>query len=280
MKSQTATVTGCGSGTCLCAGAAAVWPMARVNGVALHAPGKRPDPVRLMVCAHDELLRQQAVRLGLLEARPDATAPELSVQDRRVIETMLDRLAPAAPPTEADCLRYFETHRAQFAQGQALHVRHILFAVQPGDNVHAVAMRAEDALLELSRHGVPPERFAQLAAERSACATGARGGDLGWVGPEDCAPELANELFNQKHASWGMGVHPRLVHTAQGFHIVEVMGRRKGKPPAYEAVREHIAGTLAHESRTMARRHYLRQLVMQAQLEGVELEGADSPWMQ
>ena len=34
--------------------------------------------------------------------------------------------------------------------------------------------------------------------------------------------ELASELFHQKHSQWGMGVHPRLVHTRFGFHIIHI----------------------------------------------------------
>ena len=85
-----------------------------------------------------------------------------------------------------------------------MHVRHILFAATPGVDIHALAVRAERALLELCGKEVPPDRFAQLAAELSNCPSSVQGGDLGWITPEDCAPELANELFFQKHAGWGI----------------------------------------------------------------------------
>jgi peptidyl-prolyl cis-trans isomerase C len=96
-------------------------------------------------------------------------------------------------------------------------------------DVHALRVRAEAALMELLRKDVPAERFAQMATELSNCPSGAQGGDLGWVGPDDCAPELSNELFHQKNPLRGMGVHPRLIHTRFGFHVIEVLGRRKGK---------------------------------------------------
>jgi hypothetical protein len=34
-------------------------------------------------------------------------------------------------------------------------------------------------------------------------------------------PELANVLFHQEHAPWVIDVHPRLIHTRSGFHILE-----------------------------------------------------------
>ena len=193
---------------------------------------------------------------------------------------MVDAEVKSPQPNEDECQRYFEANPSQFVVGQALHVRHILFAVTPGVNVHALTVHAEKALLELTRNDASPERFTQLAAELSNCPTSTQGGDLGWIGPDDCAPELANELFHQKHSQWGMGVHPRLIHTRFGFHIIEVLSRRAGKQPAYAEVHERIKALLAMQSRARALHQYMSLLVGEAQLDGIELEGADSPLVQ
>ncbi len=276
---------GCGSGACQCAGAApmAAQPVAQVNGIALHAPGQRPDTPTLRELAYTELLRQQAVQAGLLPHHPgpDAlSAPELGDAERKVIEAMVDEEVRTPQPSEDEGRRYYEAHKPQFVVGQALHVRHILFAVTPGVNVQALTVHAERALLELSHKGVHPERFAQLAAELSNCPSSAQGGDLGWIGPDDCAPELATELFHLQHAQTGTGVHPRLFHTRFGFHIIDVLERRSGRQPDYEEVRERIAALLTMQSRARALHQYMSLLVGRAQVEGIELEGADSPLVQ
>jgi peptidyl-prolyl cis-trans isomerase C len=282
MSIQTSTITGCGSSACQCASTAseAALPTACINGIALHAPGQRPDLATLRELAYSELLRQQAVLAGLLPRHTGLTAPELDEAERRIIETMVDQDVVTPQPTEDEGLRYYEAHKPQFVVGQALHVRHILFAVTPGVNVQALTVHAERALLELSHRGVHPERFAQLAAELSNCPSSTQGGDLGWIGPEDCAPELANELFHLKHAQTGMGMHPRLFHTRFGFHIIDVLERRSGKQPDYEEVRERIVALLTMQSRARALHQYMTLLVGQALLEGVDLDGADSPLVQ
>ena len=282
MNDPTSTVTGCGSSSCQCSNTSGqtLAPTAYINGIALHAAGQHPNEDELRERAYTELLRQQAVMKGLLPRHKELTAPELGEAERQIIEAMVDAEVQSPQPNEDECQRYFDANPSQFVVGQALHVRHILFAVTPGVNVHALTVHAEKALLELTRNDASPERFAQLAAELSNCPTSTQGGDLGWIGPDDCAPELANELFHQKHSQWGMGVHPRLIHTRFGFHIIEVLSRRAGKQPAYAEVHERIKALLAMQSRARALHQYMSLLVGEAQLDGIELEGADSPLVQ
>lgn len=277
---------GCGSSSCGCSGAAASAapadkaPAASINGVALHAPGKRPFEDELRERAYAELLRQHAVAQGLLPACKGSQAPDLSEQDRQVLEAMVDAQVQSPEPQEAECERYYQSHAMEFTVGQALHVRHILFAVTPGINPQALAVHAEKALLELTHKDTPPARFAQRAAELSNCPTSAQGGDLGWITPDDCAPELVSALFHQTHHQGRLGVHPMLVHSRFGFHIVDVLERREGIQPAYGEVRERIARLLAMQSRARALHQYMTLLAGQATLENLLLDAADSPLVQ
>ena len=152
--------------------------------------------------------------------------------------------------------------------------------VTAGVDVRKLAARAEQALLELTRKGVDPGRFAQLASQLSNCPSGAQGGDLGWLAPHDCADELANELFHQPLALSGIGLRPRLVHSRYGFHIVEVLERKAGRQPPFEEVHPRIAVQLAQQSRAKALHQYMQLLAGGAAIEGVVLEGAGSPLVQ
>lgn len=273
------TTTGCGSQSCACAGLAQP-SLASINGIALHEPGETLDPQVLRERAITELLRQEAVTLGLLPRFRGLTYTVPDDAQRQVIEAMVDQAVNTPAPTEEESRRHYEAQKNRFIVGQALHVRHILFAVTPGVNVHALSQHAEKALLELSRKDVAEGRFVELAKELSNCPSSTEGGDLGWLTPEACAPELANELFFQTDSRWGMGVHPRLVHTRFGLHIIEVLGRKKGTLQTFDAVRDQIVGRLELQSRSTAMRQYLQLLVGQAEVEGVELEGSATPLVQ
>lgn len=277
----------CGSGTCGCGSAApsiktSLTPFVTpaINGIALLDAGEQLSTEDLRERAYAELLRQEAVRLGLLPHVTGLTAPELDADDHAAIDRMLDAEVPSPESTPEEARRYYDAHHAQFTEGQGRRVRHILFAVTPGVNVPALAQRAEAALLELSHSSVSPERFAQVAAELSNCPSGTQGGDLGWLTPQDCAPELAKELFFMGESSQCTGLRSRLVHTRFGFHIVDVLEVNPGQLPSFELLKTQIAARLQWHSRATALGQYMRRLVGQAQVDGLELDGDASPLVQ
>lgn len=255
-----------------------------INGIALLAPDEQIDMQDLRERAYAELLRQEAVRLGLLSApsfgQVSLMAPVLKDQEKEVIDRMLETEVRCPQPTLEESQRYYDAHQAQFTVGQARRVRHILFAVTPGVNVQALAQRAEKALLALTSPAATPERFAQLAGELSNCPTGAQGGDLGWLKPEDCAPEFAKELFYLQESSQSKGLRPRLVHTRFGFHIVDVLEINPGHLPAFAQLTAQIDSRLQWQSRATALGQYMRRLVGMAQVQGIELDGDASPLVQ
>lgn len=288
---------GGGSGSCGCGGASTTGSkteatavpaaadrgddaaVARVNGVPLHGVGESPDLETLRQRAYSELLRQTAQRAGLLpvgdEPPPDGVLSEAASQ---AIEQVLERAIRVPEPDAAACQRFFEAHRARFSQGERVHAAHILFAVTPGVDVDALRRKAEGLLVAL--RCADAAAFAAAAAENSNCPSGAAGGDLGWLGRGDCAPEFAAALLAQDQATAHVGVLPRLVSTRFGFHIVRVQAREAGTPQAFEAVHASIAQFLRQQSYVTALRQYLDLLAGAAQIEGVALDAADSPLVQ
>ena len=253
-------------------------PVARVNGVALHAEDEALTLEALRQRACTELLRQAAQRAGLLAAG-DMPAQDGAISEAATtaIERHIERALQVPEPTAADCRRHFVAKAAAFRQGERVRLRHILFAVTPGVDVAALRKRAEAALLDVRCHAKDAEdKFAEVARTLSNCPSGAEGGDLGWLTPGDCAPEFAKEVFGQIE----VGVLPRLVHSRFGLHVVEVLEREPGTVPAFEAVADRVRRDLQRQGYINAMRQYLQVLAGEATIEGLDLSGATSPLVQ
>ena len=253
-------------------------PVARVNGVALNAPGEvlSPDTLRQRACS--ELLRQAAQSAGLLAASDTASVDGvISEAASAAIEELLEGNLNVPEPGEDACRRHYDAHAGAYRSGERVRVRHILFAVTPGVDVAALRKAAEPVFIDVRcRDSRAVDRFADAAREWSNCPSGAEGGDLGWLGREDCAPEFAREVFGRIE----VGVLPRLVHSRFGLHIVEVLERKPGVAQSFESVRGAVGMALRQQTFVTALRQYLRLLAGAAAVEGVELDAADTPLVQ
>ena len=253
-------------------------PVAQVNGVPLNGASERmaPDELRQRACI--ELMRQEAVKTGLLDATDVAPRDgAISEAASDAIEALLAQNIDTPEPSAEACRRYHAAHQATYRTGERVRARHILFAVTPGVDVVALRQRAEACLIDVRCHdGSTGDEFARSARELSNCPSGAEGGDLGWLEGSDCAPEFAKALFGQIE----VGVLPRLVHSRFGLHVVEVLQREPGQPQPYAAVSGAVAMALRQQSYVTALRQYLQVLAAGADITGVELDAADTSLMQ
>ncbi|MFN4119856.1 peptidylprolyl isomerase [Acidovorax sp.] len=251
---------------------------ASVNGVPLLAAGEAvaADELRQRACT--ELLRQAAQRAGLLAADdPAPAAGAISEAASEAIERWLESHLQIPEPTDDACRRHHAAHAARYRPGERVRMRHILFAVTPGVDVGALRSRAEACLLDVRCHdGTGTDRFDKAARQWSNCPTGAQGGDLGWTRAEECAPEMAREIFGHPE----IGVLPRLVHSRFGLHVVEVMERQAGEDLPFEAVRGAVQHALRQQAWVTALRQCLQLLAGSAVVEGIDLDAAESPLVQ
>jgi peptidyl-prolyl cis-trans isomerase C len=250
--------------------------IARINGVALNTHEETLSAEELRQRACTELLRQAAQRAGLLDAA-DAPTPDgiISEAAAAAIDALLERELKVPEPDEQACRRHHAAHESTYRPGERVRVRHILFAVTPGVDVAALRQRVEPVFLDL-RCQDDPAAFAEAAHRWSNCPSGAQGGELGWLTAADCAPEFGREIFGRAE----IGVLPRLVHSRFGLHIVEVLEREPGLAQPFESVRGAVATALREQAYVTALRQYLRLLAGQANVEGVDLEAADTPLVQ
>ena len=252
-------------------------PIARVNGVALHEAGQFLDPEMLRQRACTELLRQATQQAGLLSEQDlPATDGTTSEAAAAAIEKLLERELQVPDPSEEACRRYHEAHPTAHLQGERVQLRHVLFAVTPGVDVKQLRLRAEALLLELRCADDGGATFKAAAQKWSNCPSGAQGGELGWLTRADCAPEFAREVFGGAE----IGVLSRLAHSRFGLHVVEVVAREAGERPSFEQVRGAVELSLRQQTWMNALRQYLQLLAGAATLEGVDIEGAETPLVQ
>jgi peptidyl-prolyl cis-trans isomerase C len=235
-----------------------------VNGIAVAVEAGASAE---LAAAH-ELLRQRAIEVGLLEA-----AAEDDNEVEAAIEALIEKEVTTPVPTEAECRRYYERHPTEFASGDLVHARHILFQVTPRVDVPRILARAEQALNELLKE---PDRFAAMALELSNCPSGQHGGNLGQITRGDTVPEFETALFRLRPT----GLLPELVRTRYGFHIVAVDQRIPGAKLPFEMMRERIAESLRAAVAERALRQYVSLLAGQAEIAGVDLAASSSPLVQ
>ena len=255
--------------------------VARINGVALHASHEVLSADKLRQRACTELLRQAAQAAGLLNAADacggDGADGVISEAATTAIEALLEQAVPLPDPSQEACSRYYAAHETLYRTGERARVRHILFAVTPGVDVVALRKRAEMAMLEVRCFdGSASPSFDAVATKLSNCPSGASGGELGWLASADCAPEFARELFGSKE----VGVLPRLVHSRFGLHVVEVLEREAGTQQAFESVRGAVESALRQQVFVAAMRQFLQVLAGEAEIEGVDLDAAQTPLVQ
>lgn len=252
--------------------------LASINGVAIEREAENLSSEMLRQRACTELLRQAAIRDGLLDASDVASVDGIvSEAASEAIDSWLEAELKVPEPSDEACRRHYAAQATRYRSSEKIRVRHILFAVTPGSDVVALRNRAETCLLDVRCHdGKSTEGFGRSARELSNCPSGELGGELGWLTPEDCAPEFARELFGHVE----IGVLPRLVHSRFGLHVVEVLERNGGEPQPYETVRGAVAMALRQQVWATALRQCLKLLAGQAEVVGIDLDAADSPLLQ
>lgn len=227
----------------------------------LHADSPDPHAVAATTLVMRRLIIDRARSLGLL-AREETQPTDADLDD--ALDALLALEAAVPEPEEEELQRFYEHNRVRFRMGERVHVAHILFAVKTPRLAEALHARASALLAECRDR---PERFDEAAHELSNCPSGARGGDLGWLGRGESVPEFERVVFTATEA----GLWPRPVATRFGWHLIRLIERDAGRPLSFEQARAMVAAHLRTRSLRKAGAQYLQCLAAQACIEGVDL---------
>ena len=255
-----------------------------VNGVAIprdaiqremqHHPAQKPiaawqQAARALVVR--ELLLQRARQLALTPEPLSDAEGRRETDDEAIMRALVEREVTVPEPDDETCRRYYERNQARFCSPDIYEASHILFAAVPADGA-AYAQARADAAAVLATLQESPASFATLAQTHSRCPSGAQGGNLGQLIKGQTTPEFERALLALSPGE--LCAEP--VATRYGFHIIRLDRKHEGRTLPYEAVAARIADYLRDSVQRRAGAQYVARLVSAAQIEGVEIAGADS----
>lgn len=212
--------------------------VAKVNGQPIHlsdlqaaAQGLPPDahnmpPATLYPMLLEQMIDGQAL---VIEARnaglPDdpAVRRQMSSAADRVLETAM--LSKVVGPTVTD-----DAVRARYQRD---------VASKPGeDEVHArhILVDNEDLAKKIIVELKGGADFAALAKQYSKDPGGDHNGDLGFFKKDEMVPEFAAAAFAMQPGQ----VSETPVHTQFGWHVIQVIERRKSAAPTFEEARDGL----------------------------------------
>ena len=221
-----------------------------------------------------ELLLQTAARHGIDRPEP-GQADERETDDEALIRTLIAREVKTPEPDEASCRRFYEQNLKRFRSPDLFEAAHMLFPADPAD-APAGGRAKQQAIAALAEVLAAPQRFADLAKQLSACPSAAQGGHLGQISRGQTVPEFETFLYNLEDNQ----ICPVPVKTRFGYHVLRLDRRVEGRQLPFEAVRERIGGYLREHVWRRAVSQYLQLLVGQAEIRGIELNGASTPLVQ
>jgi peptidyl-prolyl cis-trans isomerase C len=127
---------------------------------------------------------------------------------------------------------YFDKNKASFSQKE-IQASHILLKDEK---------KANEVLKEAQKKGAD---FAALAKKHSTGPSGPRGGDLGFFGRGRMVPAFETAAFSTKKGA----IHPKLVKTQFGFHIIKVTDVKGDGAAKFADVKVEVQKRLEREVR-------------------------------
>ena len=241
----------CGLGLALAAGAAwaADAPVAVVNGVRIEAPlmernvqanvaqGQGDTPALRAALKEEliarELMVQEAQRRGL-DKRQESEEALKVLRQNYLIDVLLQDELGKSPITEADLKTEYDRQAKALSANDMQQYQLaaiVLESEAEGRNVIA-ALRSGQV-------------FETLAKAKSLDASKDRGGDLGWLLPDQITPAISNVVVNLSAGA----VSAAPIQVGPYWHVVKLVGKRPYKVPGFEESKQLVFNAVIQSRR-------------------------------
>lgn len=237
---------------------------------------KRYGPATLEEMVDELLLRQAAAKQNI-KADPKQVARKLSrlkselggegsfrkqleengTSEEKVKERIAEEIAltelvrrrAGVTVKDDEVKKAFDLHKEKLGSQPAVHLRHILVKTEPEANEIVSKVKAGDD-------------FKKLAAERSLAPTGKlKGGDYGFITRGVLPPEIDDIAFAMRPGEL------RVLPTERGWHVLQAVAQREGRPAEFAKVKDDLRDLLLTEKVKAALPEYLQELRKAAAIE-------------
>jgi peptidyl-prolyl cis-trans isomerase D len=198
-----------------------------------------------------------------------------SIPEKRQIKYVVvdsAKIAAATTVTDQDLQAYYDQHREEYRFPEKVKVSQIQFKLPLGPGgkvdekgVDAVRKKAEEVLREVKAGG----DFAKLAQKYSDDTTATNGGEIGWIGRGQAAPEFEKVAF-----SLPKGQTSDLVRTSVDFHIIRVDDKQEAHLKSLAEVKSEIEEKVKQQKTARATETAANALLSQARTDGFDKAAA------
>ena len=164
-------------------------------------------------------------------------------------------------PTQKEISKFYNDNRDKlFKASESVHVRHILIAVNKGDNDKVKAGKKEK-IENLRKQLLNGANFAELARKNSDCPSKEAGGDLKFISRGQTVKPFEDAVFSQEKNVIGP-----VITTEYGYHIIQVLDRKPSKTIALDEVKDKISAYLEKQKRSNIFTSILKKLKENAKI--------------
>jgi peptidyl-prolyl cis-trans isomerase C len=144
-------------------------------------------------------------------------------------------------PSQKEISKFYNANKDKFTTQEAIHVRHILVAIDAKDDEKTKAEK-KAKIENLRKQLVEGADFAEVAKNNSDCPSKENGGDLGEIKKGQTVKPFEDAAFTQEKNAIGP-----VVTTEFGHHIIQVLGRTPGGAVKLDDVKGQIAQYLEQQ---------------------------------
>ena len=219
-----------------------------------------------------ELLLQEARNMGIVP-RPsvlESGKPETS--EEALIRQLMEQEIVVPDATADECERYYENNLSRFSSEAIYEASHILIAAPTSDTKETeIAREKAEKICKILKSD--PARFGDLVKEFSDCPSKDQGGNLGQLTKGSTVEEFEQALKTATE----VGLISEPVASRFGYHVIRLDRKIPGRVLPFEHVRSSISNWMEAASWTKAVSQYVRILAGKAKIEGISVDGAESP---